>query len=318
MQRRISRTSHPSGTTNAGAVFLKEKPMPTSLHTIKGQSAILTALYAFEYLTASQVTRLLYSSGSLTYVKAKLKALVDSGFALSIGGRGTNLPLIYTLNGKGRIVASTLSEQQHKRFRATEAREKQVNLTFMQHTLAVNDVLIGARLLMQTHPNIFLTRMYREPELRRRIYVELPERICIEPDASCQFLITERGQERPQTWEDFFHIEVYRNLPPVKSHFKQKIQGYVTYVDTGQHEALFQTPVLSIAVCAQTSQITAMLKYWTEEALQEIGRVADGDWFFFRSIDTATASPEELFLSPVWEQAYSTTKTPLLTLEGEK
>jgi hypothetical protein len=299
--------------------------MQTALYTAKGtsdvpkgQSAILTALFAFEYLTASQVTRLLYSSGSLTYVKAKLKALVDSGLALSIGGRGTNLPLIYTLNGKGRTVASTLSEQQHKRFRATEAREKQVNLTFMQHTLAVNDVLIGARLLMQTHPNIFLTRMYREPELRRRIYVDVPVKMCIEPDASCQFLITEQGQEKPQTWEDFFHIEVYRNLPPVKSHFKQKIQGYVTYVDTGQHEALFQTPVLSIAVFATTGQIATMLKSWTEEALQEIGRAADGDWFFFCSLNTPTATPEEMFLSPVWEQAFGKAKMPLLLLEQEK
>jgi hypothetical protein len=291
--------------------------MQTSLHTVKGYAAILTALFEFEYLTAAQVTRLLYASGSLTYSKAKLKALVDSGLALSIGGRGTNLPLIYTLNGKGRTLASALSGEQPRRFRATEAREKQVNLTFMQHTLAVNDVLIGARLLSKTRPDIVLTRLYREPELRRRIYVDVPNKICIEPDGSCHFLVTEQGQERPQTWEDFFFIEVYRTLPPVKSHFKQKIQGYVNYVDTGQHEALFQTSVLSIAVCATTGQITALLKSWTEEALQEIGRAADGDWFFFRSLNTATATPEELFLAPVWEQAFGTAKTPLLVLAEE-
>jgi hypothetical protein len=103
----------------------------------------------------------------------------------------------------------------------------------------------------------------------------------------------------------------------VKERFKQKIQGYVTTVDTGQHEALFQTPALSIAVCATTGQIATMLKYWTEEALTEIGRAADGDWFFFCSLNTASASPEELFLSPVWEQAFGTTKTPLLILEEQ-
>jgi hypothetical protein len=292
--------------------------MHTSLHTAKGQSDILTALFEFEYLTARQVTRLCYASGSLTYVKAKLKALVDAGFALSIGGRGTHLPLIYTLNGKGKTLASTLTEQQPKRFRPKEAREKQANLYFMQHMLAINDVLIGARLLSQTHPDTLLTRIYREPELRRRIYVDVPSKICIEPDASCQFLITVGEQEKRQTWEDFFHIEVYRTLPPVKEHFKQKIHGYVTYVDTGQHEALFQTPALSIAVFATTGQIATMLKSWTEEALQEIGRAAEGDWFFFRSIDTATASPEEMYLAPVWEQAFGTAKTPLLILEEQR
>jgi hypothetical protein len=59
----------------------------------------------------------------------------------------------------------------------------------------------------------------------------------------------------------------------------------------------------------------ALLKSWTEEALRETESIADGDWFFFCSVDPATASPEELFLAPVWEQAFRTTKTPLLVLE---
>jgi hypothetical protein len=42
----------------------------------------------------------------------------------------------------------------------------------------------------------------------------------------------------------------------------------------------------------------------------------EGDWFFFCSVNPATASTEEMFLAPVWEQALRTTKTPLLVLEG--
>jgi hypothetical protein len=103
----------------------------------------------------------------------------------------------------------------------------------------------------------------------------------------------------------------------VKERFKQKIQGYVAYDDTRQHEELFQTPVLSIAVLAQTSQMATMLKRWTEEALQDMKRPEEGDWFFFCSLNTATASPEEMFLSPIWEQAFGTTKTPLIVLAEE-
>jgi hypothetical protein len=289
--------------------------MRTPLHTAKGHPDVLTTLFEFEYLTARQVTRLLYANGSFTYVTTQLKALVESGLTFTIGGRGTSLPLIYTVTGKGRSLASTLSGQQPRRFRPAEAREKQTNLFFMHHLLAVNDVLISARLLSQTHPDITLTRLYREPELRRRIYVDVPLRICIEPDGACQFLSTERRHESPQTWEDFFFIEVYRTVPPVKERFKQKIQGYVTYVATGQHEALFQTPVLTVAVFAQTPQMAAMLKYWTEEALEEMGRVADGDWFFFRSMNTTSASPEEMFLTPQWEQAFGINKAPLLVID---
>jgi hypothetical protein len=114
---------------------------------------------------------------------------------------------------------------------------------------------------------------------------------------------------------DFFHIEVYHNLPPVEWRFKQKIKGYVTYVLTGQHETLFQTPALSITIFAATKPMAATLKHCTEHVLTQLHRLEEGEWFFFCSLDPATASPEELFLSPLWEHAFSTDKTPLIVLE---
>jgi hypothetical protein len=139
----------------------------------------------------------------------------------------------------------------------------------------------------------------------------------IEPDASLDFFITETWHTKPQTWQDFFHIEVYRNLPPVEWRFKQKVQAYVTYATGGQHEALFQTPALSIAVFAATAQMAATLKHWTEEALLQIAQPEQGALFFFRSCDTTTASPEDMYLAPVWEQAFGTATTPLLVLAEE-
>jgi hypothetical protein len=158
--------------------------------------------------------------------------------------------------------------------------------------------------------------MVTEQELKRKIYVQIPEKICIEPDASVQFWIEETRHKAPEKWEQFFHIEVYRNLPPIEWRFKQKIQGYVTYDLSGQHEALFATPVLSIAVFATTEQMAATLKRWTEEVLESTNQQDEGDWFYFCSVNPATASPADMFLTPVWEQAFGTTKTPLI-LFGE-
>jgi hypothetical protein len=62
----------------------------------------------------------------------------------------------------------------------------------------------------------------------------------------------------------------------------------------------------------------ATLKRWTEEALQEVERPYEGDWFFFCSLDVASASLEELYLAPVWERAFGTAKTPLLVLAEKK
>jgi hypothetical protein len=126
--------------------------------------------------------------------------------------------------------------------------------------------------------------------------------------------VTEPWHAAPQTWQDFVHIEVYRHLP-LKPRFKQKIQGYVAAVDSGQHEALFHTPALSIAVFCQTEYQAITLKRWTEEALAEMQRPEEGERFFFRSIDTATASPEEMYLAPVWQQEFGEQKIPLLILE---
>jgi hypothetical protein len=94
-----------------------------------------------------------------------------------------------------------------------------------------------------------------------------------------------------------------------------KVKGYVVSVDTGTHEALFKTEALSVAVICETTQQAMLLKRWTEEALTEMGRVAEGERFFFRSIDLSSISPSDLYLSPDWQQAFGTDKTPLLLLE---
>jgi hypothetical protein len=284
----------------------------------KGTEKILCALGEFDYLTAAQVTRLCYAKGSLTYVKATLKSLVDAGLAVSLGGRGTRLPRVYTPTGTGYNVASVAQGlSQTKRVRRTEEATKAGNVYFLQHTIAVTDILIAAKLLSQTVPGITLKRMYLERELKRKIYLELPvvigngktERrtICLEPDAAVDFVI--KGK-----WQDFFHIEMYRtHLREYR--FKQKIHAFAMYAASAIHQELFATPALAIAIFCASSQLATILKRWTEEVLQEGQQSELAERFFFTSVDPASASPEELYLSPVWEQAFSTTTTPLLMLE---
>jgi hypothetical protein len=281
------------------------------------QERFVLDLAAFDYLTIRQLLRLEgYASKSLTYGQELMKLLVAEKCVLPLVGTAVNQPRIYTLTDKGRQYASVLGIPTAKRFRPAEESGKARNGYFIRHTLLINDVLIAARLLTQTVPGIVLTRLYTERELKRKIYVELPEpigegktryrKLCIEPDASLRFTIGE-------TWQDFFHIEVYRNLPPVEQRFKQKVSGYVATVRSGQHQQLFHTESLNIAVFAQTVAMAQTMKEWTEEALPN--QPDEGSRFFFSSLDVASASPGEMYLSPVWEQAFGTAKTPLLLLE---
>ncbi len=295
--------------------------MSVSVDRKSASEKILSALLEYDYLTAQQLTTLLYSSGSLTYVRAKLRSLVAAKLVFALAGKSAGLPHVFTPTGKARAYTSNFTGGPAPvRFRPAEEREKADNLFFIKHTLAIRDVLIAARLLANTTPGIVLNRIYQERDLRRKIYVEIPvhtgqgkqskQTICLEPDASCAFIVQEK-------WRDFFHIEVYRYLP-VETLWKQKVTGLVTYRLNGQHQALFHTSALSIAVFAQTTEMAQTLKAWTEEALTKLTQPGEGQRFFFNTIDDPTsAQPAEMYLAPVWQQAFANTTTPLLVLKED-
>jgi hypothetical protein len=78
---------------------------------------------------------------------------------------------------------------------------------------------------------------------------------------------------------------------------------------------LFHTKALTIALFCETAAVKTHLKGWTEQVLTQLGQEHEGERFFFSSVAVSEASPTDVFLSPVWEQAFSITKTPLLVLE---
>jgi hypothetical protein len=124
----------------------------------KAWGKIIVALAEFDYLTADQLTRLLYAASSLKHVQEQLKLLVDAAYVLTLGGGTVSLPLIYTLSSNGRHYASMLGAAKGKRFRPSEEKDKGHNPYFLKHTMAVTDVLITAKRLSQTHPAIMLSR----------------------------------------------------------------------------------------------------------------------------------------------------------------
>jgi hypothetical protein len=135
--------------------------MDTPVLTLKGWEKILFALSVYSYLTAEQLTRLLYAPSSLSFVRKKLQLLVSHRLVMALPGRVITLPCVYTPTSKGYTYLAQLGVRQARRVRLVDEREKARNLLFLQHTLAVNDVLIGAKLLSQTHPNIVFTRCVR-------------------------------------------------------------------------------------------------------------------------------------------------------------
>jgi hypothetical protein len=117
----------------------------------KAWEKIISALAQFDYLTAAQVTRLLYAPTSLTHVQEQMKLLVDASLVITLGGKALDLPLIYALSGTGRQYAYSLGAPARTRFQPSEVVDAGHNPYFLKHTMSVIDVLIAARLLSQTH-----------------------------------------------------------------------------------------------------------------------------------------------------------------------
>src|SRR4051812_35160928 len=89
--------------------------------------AILDALNRYYYLTPEQVTRLFYSSGSLTLVKAKLKRLVESGHCQRLHFQEKHpakASYVYHLARKGMRYLERIGVEAGGRYRPSEEEEK--------------------------------------------------------------------------------------------------------------------------------------------------------------------------------------------------
>jgi Replication-relaxation len=284
---------------------------------LRGAARIVVVLAVFDYLTVEQITRLLFSHASLSYVRKLLKYLEAQLLVQPLPRQTDSQPRLFTLTGKGYRYAAALGMETGKRVRTSEEQGKGRNEVFALHTIAVIDVLISAWLLSRSVPGIVLHQVYRERDLQRQIYVQLPvpirdgktelRTICLEPDCSVQFFLNNK-------WQEFIHFEVYRTHL-AEWRFKQKIRSYAAYAGSSLHRELFHTRALSIAVITQSAVLADRLKRWTEDVLQDRRQRNLGEQFFFTNVNPATASPEELFLSPVWEQAFGHAKTPLILLD---
>src|SRR5918992_628093 len=137
--------------------------MQQLLETLAGSEKLLAFLALFGYLTAEQLRRVAgYQPKSLGFVRQKLNSLVAAGFVLALPGRFVTQPRVYALTATGYTSASALGVAMARRVRPSEERDKAQNRFFIEHALAVSDVLIAAWLLSQTQPGITLTRMFTE------------------------------------------------------------------------------------------------------------------------------------------------------------
>ena len=268
------------------------------------EDAILKALCRYHYLSASQVCRLLYKSGSLTYVQAKLKALSEAVYVqrlfLPRASRFGSAPSVYCLSSRGRAYLQQIGISIRGRRPSEESRHSYL---FLSHTLEANSVLIGAELLTKEMENVQLAAVEHERSLRRHpVYVEVDgDRVGVIPDGWLDFRVNEHEQQ-------CIALELDRGTEEQKA-WRRKFAALLAY-SRGPYQERFGTASLTIAV-ATTSGDKRMweLLRWSEAQLQE--SVGEPDLFRFSSL-SPLADPREFFLGPYWYRPFDRSAHPLL------
>jgi hypothetical protein len=318
-----------SGDMEEAAPKPKKTRIPDVLTHV--DESILQCIYRYYYLSVAQVVKSLgYSVNSLPTVRTRLRHLEKKGFISSIylpTVRKGNFPKIFYLASGGLDFLRKQGFDVVHRFHATEQKEKQY--LFLKHTLAVNDVLIAAKLVAKQFPQVSLYEFRHERELKRD-----PEKFTI-----TLYKETESDAEEAAVWkqEDFyfvpdgfldFHIEQENKTlrcamlleldrdTTERRRFQEKIRGILTYVKSDRHVRRYKARKITIAFVTTGGQKRVeRMREWTRSELAKTHDTWDyGYTFVFtalpHAIDPATQreleeldeiDPAQLFLSPVWE-----------------
>lgn len=271
--------------------------------------AILHSLLVFHFLSAQQVCRLHFAPSSLPWVRSRrLKMLVESKYLQLVVGRNKKpiRPYVYTLHHRGRSYLEEVGVDMPPRFNASERARKA--LLFLEHTLAVNDVLIAVSLLARNYEGITLASMQHELTLRahplRITYQEVPpqnvEKTVTQtmiPDAWLDIFVTGQNQRqlRFSIW-----VEVDRGTIQAKQ-FKKKVRAIIEYLKSGEYQKHFVSEVALIAfITTEGDTRVATMRTLVQEEASKTQDAWIDELFLLTSFAATGLDPLTLFFSPIW------------------
>lgn len=344
--RKKAHTSAPSAVSSSGS---SAGPCPI---LSAADEAILRLLAIYHFLLADQVRRLRgYRPGSLDFVRAALKRLVERAFVVRLRlprASAGNAPWVYTVSQQGYsyLAAATARfgtgddagfdagagadagldadalVEKSKRFRPAETYER--SYLFLTHTLAVNDFLIAAALLSRQTPDVVLVQMRHERDLKRAPVRVTLGHVAIGSDSDRQF-----GQQQhqgvaviPDGWLDF-HIKGAAQLcvaleldrgTEEEYAFKRKLRALLAYA-AGPYQTAFGTDSLTVAFATTAGTRRAeRMRVWCEQVLRTEQQEQEADLFYVTSLPEGELDPQTVFLAPIWARPFANDRVPLVEL----
>jgi len=274
----------------------------TSRYPSAAELEVLVALKDYHFLTVEQVM-LLTGRMSLRSSQHRLKELADAGYVLKHDRRSSNVlrPLraAWSLTGKSKayLEGADMIVLPHRHPRPY----------ILDHTLAVNEVLIRGRLLEQTTPSVELLEWHHDRELRTFRPV-----LSVIPDGFLHFVVT------TPTGRHSFPVLLEVDMGTMdRRRWQEKVKRYLRFF-SGEFQSVFHTGAGTVAVAvSDTDKRVSDLRRWTERELARLDAQASGEVFYFTRL-TDDLSAEDLFLTPRFQVGNSKRTDALLPVKQQE
>jgi Replication-relaxation len=261
--------------------------------------------------TASQLTRLHYSSGSLRAVKAKLKQLCEHGYVQydAVPTKLTRSPYYYTMGRLGFEYAKKAGSDIVEPFRPDKEIDKAA--LFATHTLEINDIIISAALLKRSNPKYWLESFKHERELKRIPYKARwnLDNFSLVPDTFLIFrMVMPDGRQRRMP----IVIEHDRGSEE-QYYFRRRIRAYLFMLQREGYKDLFGVGGITIAFTTSKGQKRLhTMREWTRKEFEATGEPEHFANVFYFS-DVSPLEPSMLWLGQSW---YTLTDNEPMSLLG--
>jgi len=277
-----------------------------------GDIDILRAVNRYRFLTAGQLNRLMWPNNTRDegrYAQLRISRLVPDGHLLCLEDlprpRKGRRPNVYALGWRGRQALQALGDSVEWYYRPSETRVLGLNPFFMQHTLEIIDVLIAAQRLAQDLPDVQLTDVVMERELRRwRMQAVVPgvsgytqtRTVTVVPDA----LFTLEVQGVAQ----HFVLEVDRDTEHRRV-WQDKVAALTYWLLSPDIKMVFSTDLITVMVVTPGDTRRDALRAWTEKELRERGLFDEQASMFMITAESPPGmTPAAFFAGRHWHPPY--------------
>ncbi len=244
------------------------------------QERILLSVHRYTYLTATQVTTLHFSSGSVKYANDVLKRMSDEKYLSRLDRQTVNEKYLYCLGIRGVRHLKNLGMEFNSFHPSDHAQHSHMH---MSHWLSTTDFLIAAETLPKVQPGIELASLYHDLTLKHM----LSGRVI--PDGFIDF--------RTQGEQTCVWLELDRATEE-QGDIRKKVRAIVEWCHQFYTQT-FGTHSINIAVVAQDDKRERQLYHWV---CQELGQEREINWFLFSTLAPGPLDPVSVFMSPIWKR----------------